>query len=192
MQVVNCTTPANQFHVLRRQIKRDFRKPLICFTPKKLLRYPSCVSMLKDFTTGGFQEVVDDPTASAKEVKKVVFCSGKVYYDLSEGKEKAAANEVAIVRLEQLYPFPIKQVAAILNKYKAASEYVWAQEEPENMGAWAHVVRFFMRYSGVFEGINLKYVGRAENASPATGFSKAHAEQQQHIVDAVVSLKSLV
>jgi 2-oxoglutarate dehydrogenase E1 component len=183
MQVVNCTTPANQFHVLRRQIKRDFRKPLMCFTPKKLLRYPSCVSSLKDFTTGGFMEVIDD-TISAKSVKKVVFCSGKVYYDLVEGREKANTDDVAIVRIEQLYPFPLKQVKAVIEKYKNATEFIWAQEEPENMGAWAHIVRMFMKYSE-FGDIKLKYVGRAENASPATGFSKSHAEQQQGILDKI-------
>jgi 2-oxoglutarate dehydrogenase E1 component len=189
MQVVNCTTPANQFHVLRRQIKRDFRKPLICFTPKKLLRYPSCVSSVKDFTTGGFQEVIDD-TVNAKSVKKVVFCSGKVYYDLIEGREKAGVDDVAIVRVEQLYPFPAKQLRTILDKYKGATEHIWAQEEPENMGAWAHMMRMFMKTSDT-KNIILNYVGRAENASPATGFSKNHAEQQQSILDKVF-VKQLV
>jgi 2-oxoglutarate dehydrogenase E1 component len=189
MQVVNCTTPANQFHVLRRQIKRDFRKPLMCFTPKKLLRYPSCVSSVKDFTTGGFQEVIDD-TVAAKAVKKVVFCTGKVYYDLIEGREKSNSDDIAIVRIEQLYPFPLIQLKAILDKYKGATEYIWVQEEPENMGAWAHIMRMFMKYSE-FENIKLKYIGRPENASPATGFSKSHAEQQQAILDKIF-VKQLV
>lgn len=186
MQIVNCTTPANQFHILRRQIKRDFRKPLICFTPKKLLRYPTCVSSVKDFTTGGFQEVIDDSTANVKSVKKVVFCSGKIYYDLIEGKEKAGADDVAIIRVEQLYPFPAKQLGAVIEKYKSATDFIWAQEEPENMGAWAHMMRFFTKNTET-KGVTLKYVGRAENASPATGFSKSHAEQQQRIIDAIVS-----
>jgi 2-oxoglutarate dehydrogenase E1 component len=159
---------------------------LICFTPKKLLRYPTCVSSVKDFTTGGFQEVIDDTTAVVKSVKKVVFCSGKIYYDLIEGKEKAEASDVAIVRMEQLYPFPAKQLGAIIEKYKGASDFVWAQEEPENMGAWAHIMRFFGKHVET-KGVTLKYVGRAENASPATGFSKSHAEQQQNIIDAIVS-----
>ena len=189
MQVVNCTTPANQFHVLRRQIKRDFRKPLICFTPKKLLRYPSCVSSVKDFTSGGFQEVIDD-TVTAKSVKKVVFCSGKVYYDLVEAREKAASDDIAIVRVEQLYPFPAKQLKVILDKYKGAAEHIWAQEEPENMGAWAHMMRMFMKNAET-KNIILNYIGRAENASPATGFSKSHAEQQQGILDKVF-IKQLV
>jgi 2-oxoglutarate dehydrogenase E1 component len=185
IQIVNCTTPANQFHVLRRQIKRDFRKPLICFTPKKLLRYPSCVSSVKDFTTGGFQEVIDDVTATAKSVKKVIFCSGKIFYDLIEAKQKNGADGLAIVRLEQLYPFPALQLQAIVEKYKNATEYIWAQEEPENMGAWAHVMRMFTKYDKL-DSIKLKYIGRAENASPATGFSKSHAEQQQALIDKLV------
>jgi 2-oxoglutarate dehydrogenase E1 component len=189
MQVVNCTTPANQFHVLRRQIKRDFRKPLVCFTPKKLLRYPSCVSSVKDFTSGGFQEVIDD-TVNAKSVKKIVFCSGKVYYDLIEAREKAASEDVAVVRMEQLYPFPAKQLKAVLDKYKGATEFIWAQEEPENMGAWAFVMRMFMKHSET-RNIILNYIGRSENASPATGFSKNHAEQQQSILDKVF-VKQLV
>ncbi len=178
MQVVNCTTPANQFHVLRRQIKRDFRKPLICFTPKKLLRYPTCVSSLKDFTTGGFQEIYDDSTADIKLVKKIAFCSGKIYYDLLEGKQKENNNEIAIIRIEQLYPLPIIQLKEILAKYKNVKEYLWVQEESENMGAWAYIHR-------AFKEVDLKYVGRHESASPATGYSKLHLQQQQGIVEKV-------
>ncbi|MFL5765854.1 MAG: 2-oxoglutarate dehydrogenase E1 component [Bacteroidia bacterium] len=185
-QIVNCTTPANQFHVLRRQLKRDFRKPLVCFTPKKLLRYPSCVSSLKDFTGGAFQEVIDDTKVKDKDVKKVVFCTGKIFYDLAEGREKAGADDVAIVRIEQLYPFPAKQLGKIVEKYRGASDFVWAQEEPENMGAWMHIMRFFMKNTET-KDVTLKYVGRAESASPATGFSKQHAQQQQQIVDAIMS-----
>lgn len=178
MQLVNCTTPANQFHVLRRQLKRDFRKPLICFTPKKLLRYPTCVSSVKDFTTATFQEVIDDSTADKKMINKIVFCSGKIYYDLIEAKEKLGNNVVAIVRIEQLYPFPANQLKKILTKYKNASQFIWAQEEPENMGAWAFIYRTFL-------DIKLKYIGRNESASPATGYSKMHTQQQQHIIDSV-------
>ncbi|HSH65048.1 MAG TPA: 2-oxoglutarate dehydrogenase E1 component [Bacteroidia bacterium] len=185
IQIVNCTTPANQFHVLRRQIKRDFRKPLICFTPKKLLRYPTCVSSFKDFTTGGFQEVLDDVSANVKSVTKIIFCSGKIFYDLIEAKEKNGTDTIAIIRLEQLYPFPAIQLQAIVEKYKNATEYIWAQEEPENMGAWIHVMRMFTKYDKL-DAIKLKYVGRSENASPATGFSKTHAEQQQALIDKLV------
>ena len=176
IQVVNCTTPANQFHVLRRQLKRTFRKPLICFTPKKLLRYPTCVSSLKDFTSVNFQEVIDDATANIKSVKKIAFCSGKIYYDLIEAKEKSGADDVAVVRVEQLYPTPRKQVNEILSKYKNAKDYYWVQEESENMGAWSHIMRHL-------NDLKLKYIGRHESASPATGYSKLHNQQQQDIVN---------
>jgi len=176
MQIVNCTTPANQFHILRRQIKRDFRKPLICFTPKKLLRYPTCVSSVKDFTNGGFQEVIDDSTANVKSVKRIAFCTGKIYYDLIEAKEKEGNTDLAIVRLEQIYPLPKIQLQAIVDKYKNASEYLWVQEEPENMGAWSFILR-------AFRHVNLKYIGRPETASPATGYGKSHIKQQQNVID---------
>jgi 2-oxoglutarate dehydrogenase E1 component len=182
IQVINATTPANQFHALRRQLKRDFRKPLICFTPKKLLRYPACVSKLKDFSTGGFLEVMDDPNGLAKTVVKVAFCSGKICYDLLEDKEKTGNQDTAIIRIEQLYPYPAKQIAAILAKYKNAKEYFWVQEEPENMGAWSFIMRMFLGHSET-ENIRLRYIGRSEGASPATGFNKVHVQQQQQIVD---------
>lgn len=178
MQIVNCSTPANQFHVLRRQLKRDFRKPLICFTPKKLLRYPTCVSSLKDFTSGGFQELIDDSTANVKSVKKMVFCTGKIYYDLIEAKRTEKNDEIAIIRIEQLYPLPIGQLQNIIAKYKNAVEFLWVQEEPENMGAWAFMLRSFRE-------VNLKFIGRNESASPATGYGKLHTQQQQSIIDRV-------
>lgn len=177
IQIVNCTTPANQFHVLRRQLKREFRKPLICFTPKKLLRYPTCVSTVKDFTIGKFQEVIDDVSATPKSIKRIAFCTGKIYYDLIEAKQKEKAEDVAVIRLEQLYPFPLNQIKTIVEKYKNAQEYFWLQEEPENMGAWAFVMRKLR------DVLNVKYIGRNESASPATGYSKTHNEQQQAIVN---------
>jgi len=148
---------------------------LICFTPKKLLRYPSCVSFVKDFTEGKFQEVIDDVIADTNSVKRIAFCTGKIYYDLIEAKQKEGANDIAIVRIEQLYPFPQTQLKQILAKYKNADQYFWVQEEPENMGAWAHMVR-------LFKDVKLNYIGRNESASPATGYSKTHAEQQARIV----------
>lgn len=180
LQVVNTTTPAQQFHVIRRQLKRDFRKPLICFTPKKLLRYPSCVSKLTDFTKGRFQEVLDDPNTDVKQVKRVAFCSGKVYYDLIERREKEGVNDIAFVRLEQLYPFPHKQVAEIVAKYKNAKDYLWIQEEPENAGAWRHVTH-------TIKDVKLKYVGRDEAASPATGYAKRHNAETEDIMTTVFS-----
>ncbi len=182
IQVINTTTPANQFHALRRQLKRGFRKPLICFTPKKLLRYPSCVSSIKDFCTGGFTEVIDDVSANSKLVKKVAFCSGKIYYDLIEAKTKNDVGDLAIVRIEQLYPFPEKQIAAILNRYINAKDFVWIQEEPENMGPWTFMFRMFRKHKAT-SAIHLNFIGRPESASPATGFNKAHAQQQQAIID---------
>ncbi len=182
MQIVNTTTPANQFHALRRQLKRTFRKPLVCFTPKKLLRYPSCVSSLKDFTTGGFQEVIDDMIVNAKTATRLAFCSGKIYYDLAEAREKNGAADVALIRIEQLYPFPEKQLEAILEKYKNVQEHYWIQEEPENMGAWSFMLRTFMKMPAT-SGVKLKYIGRHEGASPATGFNKSHIQQQQAIID---------
>ena len=132
MQMVNCTTPANFFHVLRRQLKRNFRKPLVVFTPKSLLRHPQCVSSIQDFTTGRFQEIIDD-TVDASSVKKLVLCSGKLYYELLQAREENNRKDVAIVRMEQLYPLPQKQINAIIDKYNP-EQLIWAQEEPENMG----------------------------------------------------------
>ncbi len=180
IQIVNTTTPAQQFHVVRRQLKRDFRKPLICFTPKKLLRYPSCVSKLADFTKTNFQEVLDDPKADAKKVTRVAFCSGKVYYDLIERREKEGADDIAFIRLEQLYPFPQKQVDAILKKYSKVKEHIFVQEEPENMGPWRFVDK-------CLRSLNLKYVGREEAASPATGFAKRHAAENEEIMTGIFS-----
>lgn len=180
MQIINATTPAQQFHAIRRQLKRDFRKPLICFTPKKLLRYPSCVSKLKDFTSDKFHEVLDDNGVDAKNIKRVAFCCGKIYYDLIERREKEGANDIAFVRIEQLYPFPHKQVDAILKKYNKAKDYYWIQEESENAGAWRHMEHTMKK-------VDLKYIGRAEMASPATGFSKRHAAELEEILVKVFS-----
>jgi 2-oxoglutarate dehydrogenase E1 component len=178
IQVINATTPAQQFHALRRQLKRDFRKPLICFTPKKLLRYPACVSSIKDFSEKNFSEVLDDTKTKPTEVKKIAFCSGKIFYDLSEQRDKVQNTDTAIIRIEQLYPFPQTQLNEILEKYSGATDFFWVQEEPENMGPW----NFIHMHSRELE---LKYVGRNESAVPATGFSKMHAQEQQKIIDAV-------
>lgn len=178
LQLLNCTTPANFFHALRRQLHRSFRKPLLVFTPKSLLRHPKCISSLKDFTTSGFKEVIDDDSAIAKSIKKVVFCSGKIYYDLLDQREKGKSSDVAIIRLEQLYPLPVKQIKKIIAKYDKTKEWLWVQEEPENMGAWSFMLR-------CFPDVSLKFIGRHESASPATGYSKIHAEQQQNILNVV-------
>jgi 2-oxoglutarate dehydrogenase E1 component len=176
MQVVNCTTPANFFHVLRRQVHREFRIPLVVFTPKKLLRYPGCVSPLEDFTKGGFQEVIDDHYCEPEKVKRVLFCSGKIYYDLLEKQQADERKDVAIVRIEQLYPIPVKQLEAILGKYNSGVEFYWVQEEPRNMGPWNFVLRV------VSDDVKLNYVGRKPGASPASGYYKKHAEHQAAII----------
>ncbi|WP_316817818.1 2-oxoglutarate dehydrogenase E1 component [Pedobacter nyackensis] len=178
MQVTNCTTPANFFHALRRQFKRDFRKPLVVFTPKSLLRHPQCVSPLVDFTEGKFQEVIDDSNVKAADVKRVLFCSGKIYYELLEKQQKDQTKDVAIVRVEQLYPTPVEQMEAVYKKYKNAKEAVWVQEEPENMGAWPYLLRRLRRT--IFSDIEL--VSRKESSSTATGFAKQHADQQAYIL----------
>lgn len=178
MQITNCTTPANFFHALRRQFKRDFRKPLVVFSPKSLLRHPLCVSPLADFTDGKFQEVIDDTTVKAADVKRVLFCSGKIYYDLLEGKKADENVDVAIVRVEQLYPTPVDQMDAICKKYKNADEVFWVQEEPENMGAWPYLLRRLRKTA-----LNhIDVISRKESASTATGYAKQHTNQQAYII----------
>ncbi len=143
MFIADCTTPANFFHLLRRQMKTTFRKPLIVFTPKSLLRHPSVVSTVDELANGSFQEVLDDPIADAKKVKTLVFCTGKFYYDLVAEREANGRDDVAFVRLEQLFPLPVEQLKAVIEKYSNADDYVWAQEEPRNMGAYSYMLMNF-------------------------------------------------
>ncbi|WEK18809.1 MAG: 2-oxoglutarate dehydrogenase E1 component [Candidatus Pedobacter colombiensis] len=178
MQVTNCTTPANFFHALRRQFKRDFRKPLVVFTPKSLLRHPLCISPLADFTDGKFQEVIADNNVKAADVTRVLFCSGKIYYELLEKQQKDQIKDVAVVRVEQLYPTPLAQMEAVYGKYKNAKEAVWVQEEPENMGAWPYLLRRLRRT--IFSDIEV--ISRKESSSTATGYAKQHADQQAYIL----------
>jgi len=183
IQVANCTTPANLFHVIRRQLKRDFRKPLVVFTPKSLLRSPKCVSNINEFTKGNFQEVIDDSFVKAADVKRVLFCSGKVYYDLLEKQQNDQRKDVAIVRLEQLYPLPYAQLEGIKSKYKNASELIWVQEEPENMGAWPYISRKFRKSAFDFD-----LISRKESSSTATGYAKQHAAQQLYIISSAFEI----
>jgi 2-oxoglutarate dehydrogenase E1 component len=180
MQVCNITTPANYFHALRRQLKRDFRLPLVVMTPKSLLRHPLCVSKLADFTEGTFEEVIDDAFVTKKSVKRVLLCTGKIYFELLENQQKYNRKDVAIVRVEQLYPMPEKQLAAVYEKYKGA-EFCWVQEEPKNMGAWLYLLRWD-------NNMHLKRISRESSASPATGFSKVHAKEQAAIIDQAFSI----
>jgi len=174
--VANITTPANFFHLIRRQLTWNFRKPCIVMSPKSLLRHPEVISPISDFTKGGFKEIIDDSYAYPKRVKKLLFCSGKVYFDLLHEQQKSKRKDVAIIRVEQLFPFPEKQIAAIRKKYGEDSKVLWVQEEPENMGAWTYILRKYRK--AIVEG-----VFRPPSASPATGFSKIHNEEQQEIVN---------
>jgi 2-oxoglutarate dehydrogenase E1 component len=174
--VANITKPANFFHAIRRQLKRDSRKPLIVMSPKSLFRHPECVSDIKDLTTNNkFQEVYDDPNADPKKVKTLLLCTGKVYYDLLAKQRDDKRTDTAIIRLEQLYPYPQEQVDAIFKKYKKA-KIRWVQEEPLNMGAWQYLLSFWRDPS-------IEFVGRKVSASPATGFKKVHDQQQQALVE---------
>ncbi|MCY4779714.1 2-oxoglutarate dehydrogenase E1 component [Sphingobacterium sp. UT-1RO-CII-1] len=177
MIVANCTTPANYFHLLRRQLHRDFRKPLIVATPKSLLRHPKAVSPLTDFTEKSFQEIIDDVNVTAKSVKRVLLCSGKIYYELLEKQETDKRKDVAIVRVEQLFPIAHNQINGLRKKY-ANAEFVWVQEENENMGAWPFYCR---KFSG--SDLNLKVVARPESGSPATGYMKRHIAEQTNILN---------
>ena len=176
MQIINATTPANFFHVIRRQLKRKFRKPLIIFTPKSLLRHPECVSPIAELSQGGFREIIDDPEANAEEINRVIFCTGKVYYELLDEKRKNSLHDSAIIRIEQLFPFPAGQIDGIIGKYKNCKDWVWAQEEPVNMGAWPFLNIYF-------NSINLRVVARPASGSPATGSSKFHQIRQQKIIE---------
>lgn len=175
MQVCNISTPANYFHALRRQLKRDFRLPLVVMTPKSLLRHPACISALTDFTEGTFQEIIDDNYTKVKDVKRVLMCTGKIYYELLAHQQENKIKNVAIVRLEQLYPMPETQLDELYKKYKGA-EFCWVQEEPKNMGAWLYLLRWD-------NNLHLKRISRESSASPATGFSKVHAKEQAAIIE---------
>jgi 2-oxoglutarate dehydrogenase E1 component len=182
MQIVQPTTASQIFHVLRRQMIRNLRKPLIIFTPKSLLRNKDATSPLSEFTKGGFQTVIpENKTLKADKVKRVLICSGKVYYDLVKKREELGADDTAILRAEQLYPFPHKAFATELKKYPNATELVWTQDEPQNQGAWFFVQHYI--HENMIEGQRLGYSGRAASASPAVGYSHLHQEQQKALVD---------
>jgi len=176
MQVVNCTTPANFFHVLRRQTKFPFRIPLIVLTPKSLLRHPKCISPVRDFIQNKFQEIIDDRNVTASSVDTVLMCSGKIYYELLERQEEEEHYDVAIIRLEQVYPIPYKQIQDILNQYRYAKNFIWVQEEPRNMGAWP----FLMRRP---EMESFDVIARKASPTPATGYYKHYLAEQEEIID---------
>ncbi len=182
IQVVNPTTPAQYFHLLRRQVRRNFRKPLIVMTPKSLLRAKAAVSTVAELARGRFRDVIDDPSAGDGS-RRVVLCSGKVYYDLVARREKLnKGREVAIVRLEQFYPWPGDELKAILGRYQAAKEWVWCQEESQNMGGWT----FVGPRLDALTGRKFEYVGRDASASPATGSHTIHDREQSELVEAAI------
>tara|TARA_B100000686_G_scaffold354236_1_gene463416 strand:+ start:988 stop:3876 length:2889 start_codon:yes stop_codon:yes gene_type:complete len=200
IQVINCTTPANYFHALRRQIHRDFRKPLIIMTPKSLLRNKRCTSNIEDFTKKNtFHRVLNDHAdfekygliklKKDKNIKKVIMCSGKIYFDLIEAREKIKNQEVFIIRIEQLYPFPVKTLAKELKRFSKNSKFYWCQEEPQNMGAW-NSAKNYIEWSLDHikaEKRHVEYIGRKPAASPASGYLKKHLAQQKEIIEKVLS-----
>ena len=200
LQVLNCTTPANYFHALRRQIHRDFRKPLVIMTPKSLLRHKNCVSNLDDFSKkNSFHRILDDHAFDEKsgfiklkkdkKIEKVVMCSGKIYFDLLEAREKAKNDKIIIFRIEQLYPFPAKSLAKALKPYAKNARFIWCQEEPKNMGAWFSVRDYIQWTLDNIKANNntISYIGRDVAASPATGYAKRHLKQQKEIIEKVLN-----
>lgn len=186
MQIVQPTTASQIFHVLRRQMIRGLRKPLIIFTPKSLLRNKDATSPLSEFTKGGFQTVIPEQDADvvkkAEKVKRIICCSGKVYYDLVKKREERGSDDVAILRVEQLYPFPHKVFGAEIRKYPNATDIVWCQDEPQNQGAWFFVQHYI--HENMLDGQKLGYAGRAASASPAVGYAHLHQEQQKTLIEA--------
>jgi 2-oxoglutarate dehydrogenase E1 component len=178
MQIVQPTTPSNLFHLLRQQVLRNFRVPLIVFTPKSLLRHPECTSSIEEMASGKFQALIDDPDVDVPEVRRLVFCSGKIYYDLLARKKEFNARDIALIRIEQLHPFPSEELKAILKKYKNSLLNLYVQEEPANMGAWRHVKH-------EFEDYDIYPIARQISGSPATGLSRIHQMQQEELIGKV-------
>ncbi|HWR32893.1 MAG TPA: hypothetical protein VN451_05185, partial [Chitinophagaceae bacterium] len=180
MVITNITTASNLFHALRRQLAWPFRKPLINFSPKANLRHPGSYSCMEEFINGAFKEVIDDSMRDAVKVKKVLFCSGKIYFDLDEKRQKDKRNDIAIIRVEQLYPLPVKQLEALFSKYYKAT-WFWVQEEPLNMGA-ASFLQTNLR------SINFGVISRQPSASTATGFNKVHLQEQGELIETAFSI----
>jgi 2-oxoglutarate dehydrogenase E1 component len=206
MTVAYPSTPAQYFHVLRRHMKCSERRPMVLMQPKSLLRLPQAASRLEELSGGTFQPVIDDPGAGSmgrEAVRRLVFCTGKIYYDLAgarseptggaqaaaggakAGAKAAAATGVAIVRVEELHPWPHEQVAAVLDRYPAVDEVAWAQEEPKNMGAWSYIALRLLASAG--KQLGVRYIGRPERASPAEGYKNAHDVEQARIIQEVLA-----
>jgi 2-oxoglutarate dehydrogenase E1 component len=188
MEVVNPTTPAQVFHMLRRQMLRGFRKPLIVFTPKSLLRHPAATSPVSDFTSGGFQCILDDTTVDPAGAQRLIFCCGKVYYDLLAHRTKCAdPGQTAIVRIEQLYPLDLEGIETILDRYTNVHTRLWVQEEPLNAGAWEWISDRFREH---FQ-MPLQVISRAANATPAVASTHVHADEQHHLLVEALGLESM-
>jgi len=179
MYVANCSTPANIFHILRRQMVTTFRKPLVIFTPKSLLRHPKAVSEIEDFSDGNFMPLIDDNTVDFSKTDRLVFCSGKFYYDLLDFKEKNNISNTALIRLEQLFPLPELEINTILKKYSSAKDVVWAQEEPRNMGAWSHLLLHLE------QARNFRVASRRFYSSPAAGSSTRSKNRHNEVIEYV-------
>lgn len=199
LQVVNCTTPANYFHALRRQIHRKFRKPLIIFSPKSLLRHKRCVSEIEDFLTeNSFHRILPDHAdypmynliklEKDENIKRIVLCTGKIYFEISEKRETIRNTRVQLLRIEQLYPFPVRKLAEFLKRFKNADEFIWCQEEPENMGAWTYVEKYIDWTLDLVRAKSrkVKYIGREASASTATGYIKTHMQEQEDLISKVL------
>lgn len=184
IQVCNVTTPAQYFHLLRRQMKREFKKPLILMSPKSLLRHKSCVSLVENFTDNEFWSILDDETVSRKTAKRIIFCSGKVYYDLTAHREANEIKDTAIVRIEQLYPLNTDLLQRIAANYPKAKSIVWCQEEPKNMGAWSFIAPRLMESIGTLPA----FAGRKGSASPAVGSLAVHRHEQKKLIEKAFSL----
>jgi 2-oxoglutarate dehydrogenase E1 component len=188
MRVANPTTPANYFHLLRRQALSPKRKPLVVFTPKSLLRHRLAVSDVEAFTTGTFQPVLADPGINGQpldpgSVKRVLLCSGKLFYDLLEARAERGITDAAIVRLEQLYPLPIEETRAAIASYPNAEDFVWVQEEPANQGAWSHIALNLLEH---LDGVRLRRISRPSAAAPSAGSNKVHGWEQTALLEAAL------
>ena len=187
IQVCNCTTPAQFFHMMRRQMRRNYRKPLVVMSPKSLLRLPEATSPLADFSKGTFQDVLDevDERVKPEKTRRILLCSGKIYYELKKERDERELFDIAIVRMEQLYPFPYDTLAGILQKYNHAPEIFWVQEEPRNQGAWIYLEHWISPM--VAQDQTLRYLGRSASPAPATGYFKVHQREQREIIEQAIS-----
>jgi 2-oxoglutarate dehydrogenase E1 component len=183
--VANCTTPASFYHLLRRQGLMRIRKPLVVMSPKSLLRHPECISTMDELVSGRFRRVLPDEDVEMSQVRRVIFCSGKVYYDLLAERRERQEDRIALVRLEQLYPFPSADIQPILASAPDDAEVVWCQEEPRNMGAWPMMDEWM---GGVLGGRPPRYIGRSSCASPATGSPSVHAREQRTLITEAMTL----